>query len=409
MIIKKKIIDKVIEFFDDFFVITYMLIIIRSMVDTALYSAVWPEYVDLSLDMLIKICVLFAVIKLYYYYNEYKIEAMIALGMLIVSFIFKNMGINDYLYLVIPIVASFKTSFSKLSRAYLATVITILIATATLSILGFIPNYYEHNEGRFIQDFYSLGFTSHNSFAAFFLFASFAYLYLIRNCKHKLLLIIGDLLAIIFVWYCTGSNTSTVIGIFVCVMLIVNYVIEENNSHITHIRIKNLILKFMIGMPLYGIAVTIAGVLYFNAYQYSRMINTLVFRYQILCAALEKVGVSLPFQTIDSTLIDYSTGFNILTGVKEADFEFGDILYGQMLLRDGLIILVPYLIIHLWILYRLYAHKEYELFIICVGVSVTCCFESLVFDIAFSIFELLLFASPDIKADKYVKDRIIQR
>ena len=361
--------------------------------NTALFNIYWdPDIYDFQFT-LINIWIVIAVIKMCFYSTISRKKVILAALLLLVTYIYNYFGICDYMYLVAPIVAAINIDFERIAKVYMATVCTLLTITLVCTITGLVPNIVIIEQGRVIEKMQSLGFTSHNAFSSYLLFASLAAIYIFRNNKHRKLINILSIVVLFIFWIITACNTATILGIGANIIVLCNYLNEEIANNLIINTIKNKISIVLIGMPIYGVLMTVAGTLYYNTYQRTQISGNVISRYYLICQTLETAGVKMPHQTIDSSLIDGTYTFNLLTGLNKINPLMGDILYGQLLFVGGLMLLVPYVMIHAFLLYKFYKDKEFELLVIFSCVAAIGALESVTLDISFSLCEMLLFAA----------------
>ncbi len=374
---------------DNLILISYSFLIIFPIVGTAQFVYQWPSIITLLRYRIPHVVFVIAVCKSIFAMKEK--NRIIAILLLVMALICKKLGLCDYLFVTSFMVAFANIDFERCAKVYVATVGMTLMATLICSLTGFIPNYYIFVPGR-EEMYYTLGFGGHNAFMAYWMFVALALLYLYHGSKRKIAVIVSVLAMTFLIHYATDSHTGMFLISFVSALMLADLIVKNYNKELG-IRIKTKIAKVLIGTPIYSLVITIAGVFFYNKYQRTLINNTVISRFHLVCSALERLGIMLPYQTISSDERVSDVAFNWITGTGVADFGAGDNLFGNLLTRDGLMILVPFLAIQVYIMYRAYQKREYLLVLICAIINIYCIFESVLLDIAFTLFFMVIFAN----------------
>lgn len=393
----KNRVAKYIEVLDIIALITYGFMIFTSLSRTAKFLTAWPNDWYSLQELSIKVWLVIAVIKLILFFETSKKEVIAATILLGLTVVGKFVGINNYLYVVAPIVMFFRTPFQKIARCYLTIVGTNLIIIVLYALMDVIPDYYIPISGRGDRLIHHLGFSNHNAIMAYWLFIFLTAICLLglEKKRHIRLIFLTALLSISgILYYLTDSKTSFLLILAMGLIVLVEWIIPNKVRSPYCKRIQDVIFRGMHLVPLFAIIVTAAGTLIYNitGYRGTGAISTLFSRYYLLNNALESVGVRLPHQTINLESINQEISFNWLIGTGADNLGGGDILYGNLLLRDGLIAVVLYLVIQFYMLYKAYKNKNHIFFLVLVLLAVFGCTESCALDIAFSVFSCLLFA-----------------
>ncbi len=384
--------ETIIAILNNIAIFLYTYCTFSSLLDMAQYVKGWPDWYWKIREYSLYYFLVLAIIKLIFYYGKEKRVSGIACCVLCGTILLYVMGECDYRYIVYPMIAFYHADFRRIARYYVAVMGTILAVTYVCTKIGVVPDYYISIPGR-AQKVHTLGFGGHNAFMAYWLLIVLALLFLLEKSKYRTLI---SIILVVGTWYfhaLTDSETPTLLIYFAIGVLLVDGIIMKTGKDFLRILGGNWISRFMIGMPIYGALITIGGIFFYNKFQRSIIDNTFISRYYLACRALEETGARLPYATIKAADHLADIQFHLWNGTGVSNYSLGDILYANLLIRDGLMVLIPYVALQVWLLYRAYKSRNYMLGFLIAVVAVLNAAESVTLDIAFSIFSMAVFAN----------------
>lgn len=407
---EQKVSPRLIELLNYILLLSYGFMSLVIMARTAQFNFEWIQSAYDFQQSVMKFWVIVALIKVYYYHDTYKKETIVAFVLILLAVLAKVFGMNEYVYLVAAVVSFFDFEFNVIAKFYVSIVGFGLITIVACSVIGIIPNYYTEDEGRLINNYYSLGFASHNAVMIYWLFILMALVYIFKKSYFKDLLLVGLAWITLELWLFTSSNTGLILGMMICSVLLMELLVRKVGISEKCTKIIHFFNRVMIGMPIYAVIITALGVLFYNKVGTNYGI-TVISRWLLLCRELEKIGIKLPYQTINSNEIYSDVNFNWLIGTGSDQYGGGDILYGNLFIKGGLVLLIIYIYVHVYILLKTLKMGEYELFLICIVLSILGCLESVAIDVPFIVFDFILFSRLGCKKKilKHYKARSLRR
>ena len=371
-------------------IITYSLFIVYHLTATSKIGAIWPSYIDNK--RLVNVFFVISLLKIFTMVRNKYADKWLAFFMLTIVLLLKKYGIADYTQLVFIMIAMYSIAFEKVAMMYVATMSVSLATILWLSIIGIIPNGSVIAEHRVIKNLYFLGFSHHNRFMICWLLLLMVTIYLTRNCKYKkyiFLLLEG---ITVYLWTCTGSNTSTIIASILCLIFILDDFIYHNYKYN---EIKQCCAKLLIWTPAISFAISVLSIVFVGCFGYPDLLLSLFDRFDKPYTALIKLGVihSIKHHDIQSMYSDL--GFNWIIGLGKNTYpgkEFFDNIYAYIFINDGLIVLVSFIAIQTLILYRLFKEREYCLLLLYAFKVFFGVFEAgTILDVELTVFATLLF------------------
>ncbi len=366
-------------------------------------SLILSEYIFIKQTTVYNILLVMAVIKMFVCLDISDQRTIGAIVLLAMSVIFKHFGLGDCTFLIIPMVALYGVNFRTVAKVFASTAIFGLIVILISSLTGIIQNATVERPDSVRGAAYQLGFEHHNWFMMYWLFAMFAMIYIFKKNKLRVLLYMVFALITIALWLITDSNTSGIIGVAVCIVMIIDYLVHMvvRKAGPTLRGIQKGLLKLTIVMPVLAVILTFLGCVYFGHFGYQIFPETMLSRFYLADAALEALGVNLPFSV---TVDRWDVPFSWLTGTGQAVYINGysiDNVYAKLLIENGYIILIPYIILQMFVRYKLYKSNQYVLALICAAISIFGILESRAFTTyACALFSMLLFTRIPVKARK---------
>jgi len=379
-----------LKFIDAITLGIFAILVFLSVIGMAVYDVSWPFNTLILSNIFNEILLFIALIKVYVYFDKDRITAIIGLLLLSFFLMLHIIGQCNYEQVISLIVAMMGIRIEKIIKVYVATTGTTLLITFIAAITGMIFNGSVLIPSRVVKQVYYLGFSGHNPPMALWLFFSLALLYLIKDTDKNIIIVFIMICITICLYLATGSNTSFIIAIVCHIAGLVNFIIVERKKSKTAIKISRNIAAAMIFVPLISILITVVGLIVYGKYGRTEHLTTLSHRYEILYWEFSMSGVKMPFQAlrdVNAATVDFSyflseditsevyknIDFNLFRGLGTLTrgqlFGGSDIEYGNILLYDGLMVLFPYRILSIYLLYRVYRKKEYIL-MICIVASV---------------------------------------
>lgn len=307
-------------------------------------------------------------VKIFLYYERTKKNAIFALLLLVFVFVLKIIGISDYLQVLIPVIALYGISFDETVKMYVAasgiTLITILFA----SLIGIIPNTITNSNHAIMSYRSTLGFSNSNHFMGFYLFFVLGFLYFARKAKYIYVIIFTVMISTIILFSMSGSFTPTLIIFIVCLCMVVNRFLTKFKNGFRFEKILQFCGYIMTALPIILLICEIAAMFLCGKYFSTNNTNSMILRFLNAYKTLEKVGVKMPVNIVTEDSIFLDIDYNIWIGLGKNVYpgtEYVDTIYLNMLIQDGLIVLVPYISLQVYTLFRLLKQKEYNLMLLC--------------------------------------------
>lgn len=369
---------------------TFSLMIFLSIIGMANYQVVW----FLSLDEIngVADCVflIISLLKIFLYFDKNRVNAAIGVGLLSFFILLNVLNQCNYVQLVALIVSMMGIKFERIAKVYISVEGITLLVTILAATFGLISNVNEQSYNSLVKTFYLLGFSGHNPPMALCLMLSLALVYLTRSSKVRIQISILLILFMTLMYIVTGSNSSFIIGIGVLILSIADYVIEKIDNR-KLLKVRSDFMSALRFAPLYSVLFTILGILFYGRFgRLGSHLYTLVSRFEIAYWELGLSGVHMPFYSLreankDGVNFPYflseklesgvynNVDFNLLRGLGELKrgqlFNGSDIEYINILLFDGVIVLLPYIVLSIYLLHKTYKKKEYVL-ILCIAGSI---------------------------------------
>ncbi len=389
--LNNKLLSRLVVGLDLISLVLYCFIVSESIVMSATY-VLWGS-VMISSNWVYVVLLVIAVVKLFLFFEKSRTKAIIGMLLLVAAYWAKNNGLYDFTFMVIPMLAFFNTRFTDVAKAYVCSALPTLIIIASLSALGLIPNITETDETRLIADMQFLGFPHHNFFMMYFLFVTFAIIYLTRDKKYRMWVHILLMLLTVFFWLLTGSNTSAIIGVGTCLIMMLDDVMMRVKTGWAK-KLQERILAVFIGMPIYGVLITLAGALLVIFLGHGNPYSTMISRFRIAAVALEATGLQLPVRYSEEPVIE-NWSWLVGTGGERWYSAYGwepDNLYVMLFMANGFAILLPYLACQIQVRYRLYKNRRFTLGVICAMIVVFGLMEChAVRDLGCAVFSILMY------------------
>lgn len=389
----------IIKILDTVALATFAVIIFLSIVGIADYQVTWFISLDKLNGFADKVLLITALCKVFLYFDEDKTSALIGGGLLVFFIALNLLNQCNYVQVITLIVSMMGTRFEKIAKVFFSVEGTTLILTFILSALGVISNEHAEKPSRVVKNIYSLGFSNHNPPMALWLMLVLAVLYLARNSRFRIQVCVVMMTLTVPMYMITGSNTSFLIGIFIMALAVANYALPEKDEDSLLVKLK---VGFMSGLrlaPVYSFLFTVLGICFYGRFGRKGLpLTTLLHRFEIIYWELKLSGVPMPFNALREAHIadvnfpfflsnDLESGaynnvdFNLIRGLGELKrgqlFGGSDIEYFNILLFDGLMVLLPYIMLSIYLMHKTYKNKEYILMLCIAGSIFYGNFESL--------------------------------
>ena len=335
----------------------------------------------INVEVIYKVLLVIAIIKLYFCFDIRDKKYIGAAVLLILAVIFYVAGWADYRYLIFPMVALYEVSFEDVAKVFALSSGFCLCVILITSLTGIIQNASSVREESTSGYAYLLGFEHHSWFMMHWLFVMFAVIYIVRRNRFRGLVYPVLLIITVALWFVTDSNTSGIVGVMVCLGMILDSVVRLKLRPIRPFmrKFQDSLMKLSIVMPIVSVLLTVLGCIYFGIFGYGRFSTNMLSRFHLTLTALEALGVELPFSVTDER---WDISMNWFWGTRSTVSFEGYVLdnvYAKLLIENGLIILIAYLILQMIVRYDLYKKKQYALALMCFWVSVFGIFESRAF------------------------------
>ncbi len=398
MVELEKIIKKYSIILDAVILILCSFLVISSLEKNVKLNA---EYSFINPDIICNVLLILAAIKLYACLNINNKKAISATVLLFAAIIARQIGLADFTYLIIPMVALYGVDFQVVAKVFSSSTVFGLLIALFLALTGIVPNIATEREGSVQGYAYMLGFNHHSWFMMYLLFAEFAILYLFRKNRFRVLIFMAIQLISVILWLVTDSNTCGIIIILTCVVMIIDYLINTavRSYSPSMRRLQKALLKFSVLMPVVAVVITILGCVYFGYFGFRIFPHNMLSRFYTIDSALEALGVPLPFSVTDER---FDITYNLFKGAGQEIYVDGDYildnLYGKLFVENGLLVFVAYLALQMNVRYKLYKGRQYVLGLICTVISLFGLFETRAFTtIACALFSMLLFTRFPVK------------
>ncbi len=353
-------------------------LVTKSVLGTSTFL-VSDSFIDI--EIIYKILLVLTFIKLYFCFDINDKKYIGAVGLLFLTIIFYKAGLSDYRHLVFIIVALYEVPFEDVAKVFALSSGFCLVVILIASLTGSIQNAVSLREGSAMGHAYLLGFEHHSWLMMHWLCVMYAVIYIVRKSRFRVMIYAALMIITAIMWIVTDSNTSGIVGIMVCGVMILDSVVRMRVKPIkpAMCRIQDSLLKISIVMPILAVVITILGCLYYGFFGYSVFSTNMLSRFRLTLTALEALGVQLPFSVTDE---NWGTSINWLFGTGSTVSFRGYVLdnvYAKLLIENGLIILIAYLVLEMIVRYGLYKKKQYSLALMCFGVSIFGILESRAF------------------------------
>ena len=377
-----------------------VLIFVR-FINFARYSFIWPDFLQNIQENTVKIVFVISLLKLFLIFIKDKRKAIFATILLFLFTMLYSGGIINIRFFstLLLIINTIEIDFENIAKVYACSVGVLLTSNIICVLVGIVPDIVGDGSGRKVRYLHGMGFGNHNAFMAYWFFYALTLAYIIKKTRNRAVgLILIIILTIVF-WLFTGSNTSTIAAIGALCSILVYYAIEKF-QYLMYIpaKYREFILKFLICIPLLCVLITIIGTIAYAKYGYIKNLpSTMMSRFRLTYEGLVSLGIKIHFRAEDVIPVYEDIKFNFLTGLWGQTYPgeaYFDSLYSDLLIRDGLIVLVPYVMAQVYVMYLAYKRQEYELLLILVFKSVYGLMENYaIYTIGCGLFEFLIFSS----------------
>ena len=398
--------DKIIQMKNENQIIKYVILVLdiialtvfcimafMSVVELANYNVIWPISLPTLWTKLDRLLIFVAFIKIYLYFDKDRKSSIIGLCLLCFILLLKQLSQCDYVQIAALIVSMLGIRFEKIVNVYVSSVGVSLIITYLMAILGIIPNIKEVTPWRRVESMYYMGFTGHNPPMALWLFFLLGLFCLLSKKKSaiRIVIVIASMLMTILLFVATDSNTSFIIAFGVSAFALLNFLLPDRIKNFLGKTLDFIFYPVMIFVPVISFFITLVGIcLYGKVGNTEGMTNTIFSRFMIIYWELKLSGLPMPFhhtREADIGSVDFSyflsydldsgmydnVDYNLFRGlgaIKRGQlFGGSDIEYFNILLFDGLMILVPYILLTMYLMYKAYKTKNHVL-MVCIAASV---------------------------------------
>lgn len=370
---------------------TFSLLVFLSIVGIADYQVNWAASLNRINGVADNVLLIVSLLKIFLYFDKNRVDAIIGGGLLSFFVLLNLLNQCDYVQLVALIVSMMGIKFEKIVKVYISVEGITLLVTFLASVIGLISNVYEERYTALVKNIYCLGFSGHNTPMALCLMLSLALAYHTRKSKVRIQIIVLLMLFLTFMYTITGSNSSFIIGMVIMVLTIFEYILSESVENRIILKMRTGFLSGLRFAPFYSLLFTILGMCYYGRFgRIGLHFYTLVSRFEIIYWELGLAGLHMPFYALREAnkegvnfpyflSEDIESGaynnvdFNLLRGLGELKrgqlFGGSDIEYFNILLFDGLMVLLPYILLSVYMMNRAYKKKEFIL-IICIAGSI---------------------------------------
>ena len=376
----------------DFIVLMFIpFLVIQPILEGSVLTAIPSSMVA---QTVYGILLIIAAVKLFFVFSISDKKSVMAVVLLCRAIVFKQLGIVDVTYLVIPMVALYGVDFKSVAKVFSLSAAFSLFVILFSSLTGLIQNVSLTRQGSIRGYVYQLGFKHHNLFMIFWSFLLLAIIYIVQKNKYRIIYIDILLIVTVIAWLFSDSNTSAILDVIVCGIMIADYVIRAAIKRSTTLMrdIQRALIKFSVFMPIVAIFITILGCVYFGYFGYKYLPHNMLSRFYVIDSALESLGAKLPFSVTEER---WDIPFNWFVGagqtvvVKDNTI---DNIYACLLIENGCIVLISYVLLQLKIRYMLYRNNQYVLALICSVISIFGILEPSAFsNFSCSLFSMLLF------------------
>lgn len=368
---------------------TFSLLVFLSIVGIADYQVDWPASLNRINGVADNVLLIVSLLKIFLYFDKNRVDAIIGGGLLSFFVLLNLLNQCDYVQLVALIVSMMGIKFEKIVKVYISVEGITLLVTFLASAIGLISNVYEERYTALVKNIYYLGFSGHNTPMALCLMLSLALAYHTKKSKVRIQIIVLLMLFLTFMYTITGSNSSFIIGMSIMVLTILEYISSATVENRKFLKTRAILLSILRFAPIYSMLFTILGICYYGRFgRIGLHFYTLVSRFEIIYWELGLAGLHMPFYALREAnkegvnfpfflSEDLESGaynnvdFNLLRGLGELKrgqlFGGSDIEYFNILLFDGLIVLIPYILLSMYLLYKIHKKKEYVLMLCIVG------------------------------------------
>lgn len=354
---------------------------------TVMRPSMFPDFMtwnnwDTIEDFCHKIMLLIGLIKIYYLFDIRRRDCVFALFLLIILSLYKFISGGNSIDFLIPIIALFDTDFDDVLKCYLSAAGTSLTIVVIASLLGIIPNIVELSSTKRIVDYRNgLGFYNVDFFPAFFFFVTIAIGCMYRNSKHIVLVTITLIMATIVSFIFTAglsASISFLLGSFAIILLI--FLTKVSQASVVALKIEKIFLFFMLLFPGLAVLIDFAGIILMERLNNSVLLSVFL-RYLYTYNDFVMLGMKLPIEYAgNAQLLDTNYSFWIgLIGNWDERLTIPHQANMLILIKDGFIILLEYVIMEIYTTYRLIKHKKYILLVYFNTALLFGCFESLPF------------------------------
>lgn len=352
---------------------------------------VWPGIWNRTYNATITLWLCYAIFKLILWCFEDFKHAIIPSVMLIAAYVGKRLELCDYLPLVSLMIVMHNVSFERLAKMYCTAIGTILCITAVSAVIGYLPNYYTTAGGREGEYFYTLGFLAHGSFGAYWLAVVVLLIYLVRRQKYKAIYYVVIAVISTLIYLVTKARGSYYVIMATMALLIFDGIIRKLISqNKKSVKLMRVVSAIACGIPLYCTAINLYMVWYFENVN-SNFLGTVAGRIYLTHLAFMKIGLVLPGC---KRYIDESEAiFNWLTGTGSIFSSAGEPLYTELLVNDGLVVLVPFVLTMVWIMIRAWKKEQYHIIVMFCLVSAYSVLESSYWFIDYYAVWMVLFSN----------------
>ncbi len=379
---------------DTIAIFLYCFMIFYSMVKSFDYRVLWPDWWSKTWNVSVVLCTAIAMYKIYIYFDTYRVHACICLALIVISTIIKLTSSNDYISLIAATVMFFGTKYKNILKAMVISIGVFLVISCLCALVGIIPNNAQETRG---QIKYSLGYIEHNGFMLYFYLMVLGLSLLIK--EYRIIFSVVTCVITYILYHITGSVTSTAMIFFFALMVVLYELCKKNRALRS---IYDVLLKFLMGLPIYNFLILAAGALYFNIYKRTEVDTTFVARLYWIDKALEESNFPLPQSNFEPTDVK----FNLLWGIAGAyNINPGETLYMSLFISWGLLALVPCMIFLLYGSVKAYRKRDYAVLLVILSLAFIGISEAPHLNVASSAFFCVFIAARELPRKRKVRRR----
>lgn len=380
-------------------------------INYARYSFIWPSFFNSFNQEILKIVIIITLIKILLYFDLTKKRVLLdAIFLFVVVLLHSGSVIsNNFFCTLVFIAAAINMSFESIAIVYACEVGTLLFFNLTCCFFGIIPDIITVGNGGFLKELHGLGFGNHNAFMAYWLFFVLSVVYLVRKSNIRIYVVAFFIILTFLIYFLSGSNSPTIVTIGALISIGIHYLVGKNK--IKNNAVFHYLIKLLIFIPAICFLGVIVGTLVYAKYGYVFLPHDMMSRFRLTYDGLVSLGINLNYRNEVFESYTNVVDYNLITGLMGKEYPgtaYFDCLYSDLLIRNGLIILLPYILVQIYLLNMTIKNKEYELFIILVFKAIYGMMENYaIYTIGCAIYELLIFSNY-FSTRKKENERLIQ-